>query len=176
MGDYREVQAGSKPLKRAYVAVMLWFVGRAIQAAARVDKAVREEFEQLPEGFTLALGVEPHGPYMVVGKNQKGRVKYLGWKPEDKHIDLILKIKNIEAAVLLFTFQESTAVAFTRNRLILYGEVPHACATARILDSVEVYLLPKLIARMAVKRYPIWSFRRKYIGRTRIYFRSLLGY
>jgi hypothetical protein len=176
MGDYREVQAGSKPLKRAYVAVMLWFVGRAIQAAARVDKAVREEFEQLPEEFTLALGVEPHGPYMVVGKNQKGRVKYLGWKPEDKHIDLKLKIKNIEAAVLLFTFQESTAVAFTRNRLILYGEVPHACATARILDSVEVYLLPKLIARMAVKRYPIWSFRRKYIGRTRIYFRSLLGY
>jgi len=29
MGDYREVQAGSKPLKRSYIAVMLWFVGRA---------------------------------------------------------------------------------------------------------------------------------------------------
>lgn len=176
MGDYREVQAGSKPLKRAYVAVMLWFVGRAIQATARVDKAVREEFEQLPEGFTLALGVEPHGPYMVVGKNQKGRVKYLGWKPGDKHIDLKLKIKNIEAAVLLFTFQESTTVASARDRLVVDGEVPHACAAIRILDIVEIYLLPKLIARLAVKRYPLWSFRRKYIGRTRIYFRSLLGY
>jgi hypothetical protein len=176
MGDYREVQAGSKPLKRVYIAVMLWFVGRAIQAAASVDKVVREEFEQLPEGFAFALGVEPHGPFMIVGKNQKGRVKYLGWKPEDKHIDLKLKIKNIEAAMLLFTFQESTTVASARNRLIVDGEVPHACAAVRILDIVEVYLLPKLIARLAVKRYPVWTFRRKYIGRTRIYFRSLLGY
>jgi len=66
MADYREVATGRKPFKRAYVAVMLWFVGRAIQAAARVDKVVKEEFEVLPEEFTFSLSVEPNGPHMIV--------------------------------------------------------------------------------------------------------------
>jgi len=176
MADYREVATGRKPFKRAYVAVMLWFVGRAIQAAARVDKVVKKEFEALPEEFTFSLGVEPNGPHMIVGKNKKGRVKYMGWKPEGKNIDLKMKIKNLEAAILMFTFQESTAIATARDRMIVDGEVSYACAVVRVLDIVEVYLLPRLIARLAVKRYPVWSFRHKYIGRARIYFRSILGY
>ena len=92
MGDFKEVTAGNKPFKKAYVAIMLWFVGRAIQAAARVDKEVKREFEKLPEGFTFCLGVMPKGPYMIVGKNEKGRVKYLGWKPGGRRIDLDMKI------------------------------------------------------------------------------------
>ena len=176
MDDFKEITAGNKPFKRAYVAVMLWFVGRAIQAAARVDKDVKREFEKLPENFTFRLGVLPKGPYMIVGKNEKGRVKYLGWKTGGRHIDLDMKIKNIEAAILMFTFQESTTVATARDRMIVDGEVPYACAIVRMLDIGEVYLLPKFIARLAVKRYPAWSFSRKYIGRVRIYFRSILGY
>ena len=176
MDDFKEITAGNKPFKKAYVAVMLWFVGRAIQAAARVDKDVKKEFEKLPEGFTFCLGVLPRGPYMIVGKNEKGRVKYMGWKPGGKRIDLDMKIKNIEAAILMFTFQESTAAASARNRMIVDGEVPYVCAIVRMLDIGEVYLLPKFIARLAVKRYPAWSFGRKYIGRVRIYFRSILGY
>ena len=176
MADYRKIAAGSKPFKKTYIATMLWFVGRAIQAAAGVDKVVKEEFKKLPEGFIFSLGVEPNGPCMIVGKNKKGRVKYMGGNPEGKHIDLKMKIKNIEAAILMFTFQESTAIATARDRMIVDGEVPHACAIVRVLDIVEVYLLPGLIAKLAVKRYPNWPFRRKYIGRTRIYFRSVLGY
>jgi len=121
MSDYREVMPGGKPFKRAYVAIMLWFVGRAIQAAARVDKEVREEFAKLPDGFAFSLGVEPEGPRMIVGKNEKGRVKYMGWNPAKKRVDLHMRIKNIEAAFLLFTFQESTAVANARDRLIIDG-------------------------------------------------------
>ncbi|HOO89736.1 MAG TPA: hypothetical protein PLA74_02830 [Syntrophales bacterium] len=176
MDDFKEVTVGTKPFKRAYVAVMLWFVGRAIQAAARVDKEVKREFERLPDGFTFCLGVQPHGPYMIVGKNEKGRVKYMGWNPDGRHIDLAMKIKNIEAAILMFTFQESTAVASARERMIVDGELPYVCAIVRVLDIGEVYLLPKLIARLAVKRYPVWSFSRKYIGRIRIYLRAILGY
>jgi len=176
MGNYREVVAGGKPFKKTYIAIMLWFVGRAIQAAARVDKEVKKEFEKLPEGFIFSLGVEPGGPCMIVGKNKKGRVKYMGGNPGSKHIDLEMKIKNLEAAILMFTFQESTTIATARDRMIVNGEVPHTCAIVRVLDIVEVYLLPRLIAKLAVKRYPYWTFRRKYVGRIRIYFRSMLGY
>ncbi|MDO9515186.1 MAG: hypothetical protein Q7J01_03685 [Syntrophales bacterium] len=176
MNEFREVTPGGKPFKKAYVALMLWFVGRAIQAAAKVDGDVKKEFEKLPEGFTFCLGVMPHGPYMIVGKDRKERVKYMGWRREGRSIDLDMKIKNIEAAILMFTFQEGTAVATARDRMVVDGEVPYACAIVRVLDIGEVYLLPKIIARLAVKRYPVWSFGRKYIGRVRIYFRSIVGY
>ena len=165
MGDFREVTPGGKPLKRVYVAIMLWFVGWAIQAAAVVDDDVKKEFENLPDG-----------PTMIVGKNRRGKVKYLGWNPKGRLIDLQMKIKNLEAAILMFTFQESTAVANARVRMIVDGEVPPACAIVRVLDIVEVYLLAKIIAKLAVKRYPVWSFSRKWIGRTHIYVRAVLGY
>jgi hypothetical protein len=112
---------------------------------------------------------------MIIGKRE-GRIKYLGWNPAGIKIDLTMKIKHLEAAILMFTFQESTAAATTRNRLIVDGEVPPACAVVRVLDIVEVYLLPKFIARLAVKRYPTWTWTRKLIGRTRIYFRAVAGY
>jgi hypothetical protein len=60
--------------------------------------------------------------------------------------------------------------------LVVDGDVAHACAVVRILDIVEVYLLPKIIAKLAVKRYPGWSFRRKYLGRVLVYIRSIFGF
>ena len=176
MKDFREVQAGSKWLKRDYVAIMLWFVGRAIQAAAAMDETVKKEFENLPDGFTFSLGVLPNGPYMIVGKSKRGIVHYMGWDPVGKNIALSMKIKNIEAAVLLFTFQESTAVASARDRLIVDGEVPHACAVVRILDIVEVYLLPKFIAKLAVKRYPTEAPYINLFRRVLLYVRTVFGF
>jgi len=154
---------------------MMWFMGRAIQAAASVDRDVRKEFAELQDRFTFDLCVMPDGPHMIVGKDRKGYVRYMGWDPEGKKINLKMKIKNLEAAILMFTFQESTALATARNRLVVDGEVPHACAAVRILDIVEVYLLPKIIAQLAVKRYPLWSPGRKYVGRVFVYLRTVLG-
>ncbi|HOF05007.1 MAG TPA: hypothetical protein PK175_01850 [Syntrophales bacterium] len=176
MENYRELPPRGKPLKRAYVAVMLWFVGRAIQAAARVDDAVREEFAALPAGFTFSLGVLPRGPAMIVGKDEDGRVRYRGWQTAGKRIDLQMKIKNLEGAILMFTFQESTAAATARNRLIVDGEVPAACAVVRVLDRVEVYLLPKIIAKLAVKRYPDRPGEDKLRNRIRIYVGAVFGF
>ena len=172
----KEVAAGAKPFKKAYVAIMLWFMGRAVQAAAKADAEVKKEFEALPDDFTFALGVLPNGPWMVVGK-EKGKVKYFGWNPDAKKLDLRLGVKGVEAAILMFTFQESTALATSRNRLIISGELHYALAFMRIMGIVETYLLPKIIVQLAVKRYPTqWSFGRKYGGRLRVYTRALLGF
>jgi hypothetical protein len=174
MGIVEVVRAGKKPFKRAYVAVFLWFTGRAIQAAAKVDEQVRKEFTNLPDNFTFSLGVLPDGPWMVIGR-EKGQVKYLGGNPGPRHLHVRLAMKNIETAFLIFSFQESTAMASARNRLITEGEVPQALAMIRVIDIVEVYLLPKMIARLAVKRYPSWTLGRKVFGRIGIYTRALLG-
>jgi len=176
MKDIREIKAGKKTLKRDYLSLMMWFMGRAIQTAAAMDQAVKKEFGELPERFTFCLSVMPAGPHMIIGKSKRGIVHYLGWEPEGKDISLKMKIKNIEAAILIFTFQESTAVATAQDRLIVDGEVSHACAIVRILDVVEVYLLPKFIAKLAVKRYPAQFSGGKFFGRIWFYIRTIFGF
>ncbi len=174
--DFRLVVPRGKRMKRLYLSIMLWFVGRAMQAAAKVDKGVKKEFESIPAGFRFALGVAPRGPAMVMEKTAAGRVKYVGSKPGGKPLDLNIKIKHLEGAFLLFTFQESTAIAVAGDRLVVEGDVPQACTVVRILDMVEVLLLPKIVAGLAVKRYPAWPPLRKHLGRVMVYVRAVLGF
>ena len=112
---------------------------------------------------------------MIVGKDAAGHVKYLGWKTEGRKIDAAMRIKNLEAAILLFTFQEGNALAAARDRLVVDGEVPAVCAAMRILEMVEVYLLFKPIAKLALRRYPDWPLMKKIAGRLLIYSRAILG-
>lgn len=172
---YPEIPPKDKFIKKAYVAIMLWIVGRAMQAASRVDPVVKEEFSHLRDNFLLRLWVAPNGPSMFVGKDKNGKVKYMGWNPRGKKTTLDMQIKGIEQAVLMFTFQESTAVATSNDRLIVSGDLDDACAIVRILDIVEIFLLPKIITKLAVKRYPKWSQMsplRKYVGRVLVYIRA----
>ena len=178
MATLTDIRPGKKRLKRLYIAVMLWVVGRAIQVGARVDRDIKKEFEDLPEGFTFSLGIYPAGPYMLVGKNEKGKVKFLGMNPSGINTDLRLIIKNMEAALLIFTFQEGTCMAYARERFVADGELPEAMAVVRSLNRIETLLLPKFIAKMAVKRYPKWSeFNpvRKYLTRVAVYLGIITG-
>ncbi|MGD9331884.1 MAG: hypothetical protein PVJ53_11260 [Desulfobacterales bacterium] len=173
---YREMVPGRSFLKRAYLRIILWFMGRAVQAASRVDERVRREIETLPDQFTFALGILPAGPYLVVQKIGAHRARYLGGAITAQPVDLTLAFKHLEAGMLTFTFRENTPVATARDRLIVDGEVANACTVVRILDIVQVYLLPKVIAKLAVKRYPRWPLGRKLINRVRIYLRTIIGY
>lgn len=172
---YREISPGRSRIKRAYLGLNLWFMGRAIQAASRVDERVRRELQALPEGFTFVLGILPSGPAMVVQKDGPDAAHYRGGRPGRQPVDLTLAFKHLEAGFLSFTFRENTALATARDRLVVDGDVACACAVVRILDIVQVYLLPKWIARRAVKRYPRWPLGRKLFNRLRIYGRILVG-
>jgi len=176
MKDFVEIKPRGNPIRRIYLNLMLWFVGRAVQASSRVDHEVKKEFEGLPEGFTFALGAFPNGPWMVVGKDHSGRVRYLGRKVKDQTINLWMTLKSMDALFLLFTFQESTPVSNARSRLFVEGDVPHACAVVRILDIVQVYLLPRFIAKLAIKRYPRWFLKRQIISRILVNARTIIGY
>lgn len=173
---YREIKPGRKPFKRAYLTLMLWFMGRAVQAASRIDRAIINEVAELPTDFVFALGVCGRGPHMVVGKHADGPLRYRGHRIDRVEVDLNLEFKHLESGFMTFSFQESTPVAAARDRLVVDGEVAHACAVVRILDRVQVYLLPKPLAKLAVKRYPRWPFLTKWCNRVRIYWRALLGY
>ncbi|MCP4718205.1 MAG: hypothetical protein GY860_02005 [Desulfobacteraceae bacterium] len=59
--------------------------------------------------------------------------------------------------------------------MIVSGDVPQACAAVRILDIVQVYLLPKFIAKLAIKRYPRWSLKRHTLDRAMVLIRTVTG-
>lgn len=176
MNDFREITPGGRPFTRMYLSFMLWFVGRAIQAAAKVDSDVKREFEELPDQFKFTLTAVPNGPSMIVGKDESGRVKYLGSHVEDHQLNVKMTIKSMEGLFLLFSFRESTPIANARDRLFVEGSIPEACAVVRILDIVQVYLLPKPVAKLAIKRYPRWSLKRHTWNRAMVNLRTIIGY
>ncbi|MDD9303438.1 MAG: hypothetical protein HUK40_14285 [Desulfobacter sp.] len=175
MDAITEIKPGKKYFQRIYLGIMLWFVGRAVQAAGRVDSAVKDEFTAMPEGYTFCLGAFPNGPYMIVGKDKTHRAKYLGSNKDKHNIHLEMGLKSMGNLFTLFTFQESTPTANARDRLFVSGDVPQACAAVRILDIVQVYLLPKPIAKLAIKRYPRWSLKRHTIDRALVLIRTVTG-
>lgn len=175
LAHFKMATPGAYRMKRLYLSLMFWIVGRAIEAACKVDRQVRQLSDFIPYGLTFALNVAPDGPAMVVAKDKKGKVRYLDANINDRYIDLTLTIKNIEAAMLLFTFREAIVTAVARDRLIVHGDIPTACIVVRILERVEVYLLPKFLATLSVRRYPDLSMLRKVVGRGLIYLRALAG-
>ncbi len=196
---YPELKPGRKWIKRFYLSIMLWTVGKAIPVAAKVDKEIKKELDKLPDNFTLRLmilperalgpffyakmlpafvadkGLLPYGMQMIIHKDKEGKLHYQGADPRGKKFDLSMAFKSLEAAMMVFTFRESTPTGYAHDRFVVEGYLPYATAFMRVLDIVEVYLLPKPIARLAVKRYPKWSEMsplRKHLNRLIIYVRA----
>ncbi|MCF8092821.1 MAG: hypothetical protein K9K40_10240 [Desulfotignum sp.] len=176
MIDFMEILPGRQRLKRVYLTLILWFFGRAIQAAARVDHGVKSEFAAMPGHYTFCLGAFPNGPFMVVGKDAQGRVRYLGSSTANRTIHLHLMFKSINLLFVTLTLQESTSTANARDRLFVSGDVPQACAVVRVMDLIQVLLLPKFLAKLAVKRYPDWSLKRRTLVRAMVYIRAVAGH
>ncbi len=179
LDNYPEIKTCETPYKIIYLNIMLWFVGRSISAAAKIDPAVKKEFNALKENFLFCMRVKPNGPAMYVGKTPAGKIKYFGRRMIDgRKPDVDMIFKTMDGAMRVFTFRESTMRAACSNRIILFGEIPEGCTVIRILNIVEVYLLPKIIAKLAVRRYPSLSQMnplRIISGRVIIYILALLG-
>lgn len=158
-----------------YCSVLLWFLGRAAAAASRYDQETAGEFSSLPEGFSFALQAGEDGPAMVLERDANGRGRYLGGAGYllDHPVDLKIQIRTLAAAMLLFTFRESTATSQARDRMIADGPIPETCTVVRILNQVEILILPKMIAKLAVKRYR--KPTRLAVKRLRIYGVALAG-
>ena len=153
----------------------MWLMGRAFQAAARVDPDVRSEVDAFPAHFSVILRVMPFGPKIVLAKDARGRLRYLGDRLADHRASVLITIKHLEAALLLLTFREGTALSFARNRMTVRGDLAHVMAIVRCLNTVQTYLLPAFVARKAIKRYPAWSPVRKHGRRLGILVLAVLG-
>lgn len=139
--------------RRAYVELMFQVMGRALQAISEVDESTRSETRELPDGFLFEMRVMPHGPALIVEHTGTGRLLYHGDEPP-RPVDLSIQFKHIAHAFLVLSFQEKTAVAFANDRMLVDGDISYAVRMTRVLNRLESFILPKLVAQRAVKEYP----------------------
>lgn len=156
-------------LKRAYVATMMRIVGRGLAVASRVDSEIVRELSHLPVEMTIAMRVYPNGPCCFLQRTHDD-LRYLGVR-DSGAADMDIIFKHLQHAWLLYTFQENTPVAFARNRIVLDGEIAHAIVFNRCLARLLSLILPRVIARRAVKRYPDIGLGSKLFLATSIYLR-----
>ncbi len=156
-------------LKRAYVATMMRVVGRGLAIASRVDREIAGELTHLPAEMTIAMRVYPNGPCCFLQRTHDG-LSYLGVR-DSGTADMDIRFKHLQHAWLLYTFQENTPVAFARNRIVLDGEIAHATVFNRCLARLLSLILPRVLAKRAVKRYPDIALGNKLRLATAIYLR-----
>jgi hypothetical protein len=85
-------------------------------------------------------------------------------------VDLSIQFKHIAHAFLVLSFQEKTSVAFANDRMLVDGDISYAVRMTRVLNRLESFILPKLIAQRAVKEYPSdLHLPKKLISAARIY-------
>ncbi len=139
--------------RRLYVELMFQVMGRALQAVSEIDETVQQEANALPEGFLFEMMVMPDGARLIVEHTGNGRFRYLG-DNAPRAVDLSIQFKHIAHAFLVLSFQEKTSVAFANDRMLVDGDISRAIRMTRILNRLEAFILPKLIAKRAVKEYP----------------------
>lgn len=166
----RPLRIRVKRCRTLYIRLLLCILGRAIPRAIRLSREAQEECRKFPSDFRILLGLRAPGPALILESDGLGRL-YRAAGAETSP-DLEIRLKSVEAAFRLFTFQESTAASEAGGRLTAAGSLALVLSFIRIIDVVEILLLPRVIAQRAVK---LWHKPdRLILKRLALYFSLLL--
>lgn len=149
----RRIKPMALQARRLYVEVMFQVMGQALQAISEMDREVQAEARSLPNGFIFEMMVMPNGPRMIIEHLGAGALRFHGNNPP-RPVNVSIQFKHIAHAFLVLSFQEKTSVAFANDRMLVNGDISYAVRMTRILNRLEVFILPKLVAGKAVKEYP----------------------
>ncbi|MBJ9985643.1 hypothetical protein IAE19_09340 [Acinetobacter sp. S40] len=140
-------------LQLGYVKLMMDVIGRGLVMASQVDEEIQNEVAKFPAGFVLSMNVFPNGPAFVAEVTADKKLQLITL--EQGKPDLTVTFKHLTHAFMVFSFQESTAQAFANDRMIADGDVSSAIRLVRCLNKMESLILPKMVASLAVKQYPV---------------------
>ena len=162
----------SYSIQRAYSVVMMWLISRLLQAASAVDGDISRDVERLPTDFTFAMRVRSGTPALAM---RKAGGRLLAIRPADlARPTLAFEFKHVAHAFLVLSFQESTPRAFANDRLAVDGDFPGAMKIMRSLNRMQALVLPRFIARRALKAYPPIGLGEKIVLAARIYGRLVI--
>ena len=154
-----------KKIKNQIVKIVMFVLGRAFQAASRLDAVLQSEISPWKDGLVIKMQVLPMGPSMCLLKTN-GRIKYIGSK--STIADLVINFKNIEAAFPVMAGLMGAELGFAQNRMIVNGDIPLAMSLIRCINRLDVFLFPRVITRRILKRVPPMGLK-EHLIRLRIY-------
>ncbi len=151
-----------------YVATMFHLLSRGLVASSMVDTKIQEHIRQLPDHLVIAMTVfgTPIGFVLkVVAEGQTP--KHLRLAPLSLLEECLtareqagsppllhIRFKHLSHAYAVLSFQESTATAFAYDRMVVDGDLGLAVTMVNCLNRLESVILPKVLARKAIKSYP----------------------
>jgi hypothetical protein len=165
------VPKGKLP-KRLINRAVLFVLGRSLQSISKHDRVIQQEVRTWPENLTLMMRILPQGGQMSVRRTPDGRLVYLGTRGNEDKAEIVISIKNTEAAFQMLTGQLGTDVAYARHCIAARGDISLTVSVTRVLNRVETYLFPAFLARRLMKRLPYIPFFQKQLLRFKAY---LLG-
>jgi len=162
------LRPNSKYIKRAFAGIIFKVLGKAVKACYRLDSRVKKEFDDMPEGFILKMGIKPLGPELIIKKTD-GKVELL--KEKDIVPDVEIQFKNIEGGLLALTAERSVAQCYSEQRFIIKGDLSYATAFVRIMNITEAYLFPKIWTTYLFNN----QAPRREVSMFRVYFNTLFS-
>jgi hypothetical protein len=165
----RTLRIRIKRCRILYIRLLLCILGRAVPRTLYLSREAGEEARNFPEGYRILLGLRAPGPALILESDGLGQLYPVSDK--ENSADLEIRLKSAEAAFRLFTFRESTAVSEAGGRLIAAGNLAKVLSFIRIIDAVEILLLPRVLARRAVK---LWRKPDRLILKRMVLYASLL--
>lgn len=168
-GVYHDLVPTRKLFKRLFARIILWFLGRGIQASSALDSYVKKEVNTWQESTTIMLKVNDFGPYLSL-RIKNGKIRFLGTK-KLSNPDLAIAFKNIEGAILVLTGQIGIAQGFAEHRYWVKGDIGLAMSFVRVLYIVESYLFPTFITNKILKQQP-----KKASNSFKIYLGTIIGW
>jgi len=139
--------------ERLYVKTLLKLVAGLLEAVSETDEQVAAEVAGLPDGLLAEMSVfgAPDVGLRVQVRGRRLVARDFEGASDEQAPRIEIVFKHITNAFLVFSFQEGTAVAFARGRMVVEGDLAHAMRLVRCLDRCETIVLPKLVAERAVK-------------------------
>jgi len=138
-------------VKESIVKTSLLALATAFEMVSKSSPELKAEIAGWKAGQTFSLGVLPDGPAVTMIK-LGDEIKYLG--KGIKASDCVILFKNLDSAILPFTGQMGSHMAFVEHRAILHGSVAEAMQASRAMVIVQSYLMPGLIFKKIFKRPP----------------------
>ena len=141
-----------------YVSGMMQLLSNMLKASSQVDDVVKAEVANMPDGFVFRLCVAPGNPSLTMKKQGDTLISLADYAEKP---DLTMTFKHVTFAFLVLSFQEHTAQAYANERLVIDGNIPMSMKVVRCLNRLQAVILPKVIAKKAVKTLPELDFPQK---------------
>ena len=123
--------------------VIFKVLARGIVVLSKKDSMIKAEIDNLPESYSVGLGVLPYGDYVVL-KKEKGEL-FVERRPSGA--TLTVGFKNARAAKLVMLARSSIVESYCRHDLIVAGDISVAMGLVRAINRAEKYLFPHFMTK-----------------------------